>query len=150
MIVKKIIVVGLICGTVSCNEQPAKTVPDVPVTEVSAVKCYRYVNNKDTVTLKTIEIGEHITGTLVYDFYEKDKNAGTIRGNLKNDLLVADYSFMSEGVNSVRQVAFKKINGDFIEGYGEPIERDGKTTFKNIDSLKFNNSVLLGKVDCEK
>lgn len=134
----------------SCNDQPTKTVSTVPVTKVGAINCYRYVNNKDTVTLRTIVADELISGTLVYNFYEKDKNSGTIRGSMKDDLLIADYSFMSEGISSVRQVAFKKIDGTFIEGYGEPQESNGKITFKNIDSLNFNNSVLLSEVDCEK
>ena len=150
MELKNIILAGCICLMASCNDQPTKTVSTTPVTKVGSINCYQYINKKDTVTLKTIVADELITGSLVYNFYEKDKNSGTIRGSMKGDLLIADYSFMSEGVNSVRQVAFKKSEGAFIEGYGEPQESNGRTTFKNIDSLNFNNSVLLSKVDCEK
>jgi hypothetical protein len=53
---------------------------------------------------------------------------------------VADYTFMSEGIQSTRQVAFKKDGNSFIEGYGD---------FKNVDSLNFNTSMKLVEIACQ-
>jgi hypothetical protein len=99
--------------------------------------------------LKTISAGDFITGLLVYNIYQKDKNTGTIQGSMQGDLLVADYSFNSEGVNSVRQVVFKKLGKVFEEGMGEMKEYDNKIIFTNIDSLHFNDSIVLKEFQCE-
>src|SRR5690242_109722 len=72
----------------------------------SLLNCYRYATINDTIILKLIHVGESITGTLAYKLHEKDKNTGTITGSMQGDILVADYTFMSEGVTSIRQVAF--------------------------------------------
>ena len=100
--------------------------------------------------LKTISVNGYITGTLVYNFYEKDKNKGTIQGKMTGDLLVADYTFNAEGMESVRQVAFKKTGTAFIEGYGDIKTINDKAIFKNIDSLDFSHSPVLSEIDCEK
>lgn len=108
------------------------------------------MHDKDTVTLKTILIGKNITGTLVFNLYEKDINKGTIQGYMKDSLLIADYSFISEGISSVRQVVFKKTADGFKEGLGDIIDINGKIRFKNAASLNFDNSIILHEVDCEK
>ncbi|MBK6634882.1 MAG: hypothetical protein IPH68_02200 [Chitinophagaceae bacterium] len=59
---------------------------------------------------------------------------------MSGNILVADYTFMSEGIQSIRQVAFKMEGNSFVEGYGD---------FKNIDSLDFNTSVKLAEVLCQ-
>lgn len=125
----------------SGNQTPGKTFSE---------NCYRYINNNDTVILKITESNGAVSGTLLYNFYEKDKNTGTIKGEMKGDLLVAEYSFHAEGMESVRAVAFKKMGKNFMEGYGESEMRDGKDVFKNLDALSFSNSVLLSPYDCEK
>jgi len=128
----------------SCNNQeqePAKT---------EKLNCYSYTNNKDTAMLNTVLTNGQLTGTLIYNLFEKDKNIGTIQGVMKGDLLIADYTFNSEGVQSVRQVAFKKSGNTFIEGYGMTETKNEKTIFVNTDSLIFNNSIVFTEVDCEK
>ncbi len=49
---------------------------------------------------------------------------------MTGELLIADYSYNSEGIQSVRQIAFKKTGKTFIEGYGETETKNGKTIFK--------------------
>ncbi|MEO5681610.1 MAG: hypothetical protein ABIQ88_03160 [Chitinophagaceae bacterium] len=117
----------------------------------SPMACYSYTAGKDTIILKTVDVKGFITGVLLYKLYQKDRNAGTIQGRMKNDMLIADYTFMSEGVTSVRQVAFKKVGHTFIEGYGKVTAmQNEKSVFVNPDSLNFNNAMALKKVDCEK
>ena len=115
----------------------------------SPINCYRYANRGDTIQLKLIHIGNAITGTLVYDYKEKDKNRGTIQGKMRGNLFIADYTFQSEGIQSVRQIAFKMEENSFIEGYGDVYSQDGKVQFKNIDSLKFNESMKLVEIACQ-
>lgn len=141
------VVVGLL---ISCNNQHQKPKENSPSTGSDSLNCYVYVRHLDTIILKTTDVNGIVTGTLVYNLYQKDKYMGTIRGEMKGDLLIADYSFFSEGVKSVRQVAFKKHGKSFIEGYGDTEDINGKTAFKNTDSLNFKTSIVLGKVDCKK
>ena len=115
----------------------------------TAEKCYRYANAGDTILLKQTRIGDVVTGTLVYDFKEKDDNRGTIQGSMRGNLFIADYTFQSEGVQSVRQVAFKLQENSLIEGYGDIITQDDKVIFKNLDSLKFNESMKLTEIACQ-
>jgi len=135
---------------VSCGSQPQKSEESIPSANASPLVCYRYIDKADTIILKTIYANGFVTGTLVYNLYQKDKYSGTIQGQMKGELLIADFSFSSEGVKSVRQVAFKKKGKNYIEGYGETEDKNGKTTFRNIDSLNFTHSIVLREVDCEK
>ena len=81
--------------------------------------CYLYTNKKDTASIKLQIKGEELTGTLHYNIYQKDVNNGTIAGEMKGDTIIADYTFDSEGLRSVRQVVFLKKDGKLYEGYGE-------------------------------
>jgi len=141
---KVIIFLILASLSASCNSQKNdadKTASQqVSTKEASPINCYSYATATDTIILKVIHVGSSITGTLVYSLKEKDKNKGTIQGNMRGDLLVADYTFMSEGIQSTRQVAFKKEGNSFVEGYGD---------FKNLNSLNFNTSMKLIEVACQ-
>ena len=128
----------------SCNSQKEETdntsSQQDDSKKSSPINCYKYATPTDTIILKVIHVGNSITGTLVYSLKEKDKNKGTIQGNMRGDILLADYTFMSEGIQSTRQVAFKKEGDSFVEGYGD---------FKNLDSLNFNTSMKLAEVACQ-
>jgi len=115
----------------------------------SAINCYEYINKADTVILKLIHAGDAITGMLVYKLDGKDSNKGTIQGGMQGNILVANYTFISEGTTSERQVAFKFDNGSFIEGYGESVTEGDKVRFKHIDSLQYTGSIKLAEVACQ-
>ncbi|MFT3748830.1 MAG: hypothetical protein QM768_10955 [Agriterribacter sp.] len=150
---KVIYILILFSVYVSCNpagEKPKHETPESNKTNSSSIiNCYKHESASDTVVLKLIRVGESITGTLVYKLKEKDKNIGTIQGYMKGNILVADYTFMSEGAQSVRQVAFKLNGNSFTEGYGDIVDENEKRRFKNLDSLTFNTSVKLSRYPCE-
>ncbi len=144
------LILGLLVG--SCNNSTDQSTEESTKSNEKnpAVSCYRYITATDTINLKLTQIGQSVTGTLVYQLSGKDRNVGTIQGEINGDLLVADYHFLSEGTNSTRQVAFKKIDNYFIEGYGEVTTTDARISFKNLDSLQFNESFKLKEFDCAK
>ena len=151
MTLKILILTGAISFIASCNSQRRKSKVDMPSTsKTSPLNCYRYINKLDTVILKTTDVNGVVTGTLVYNFFQENKYSGTIQGVMKDEVLIADFTFFFTGVKSVRQVAFKRKGKNFIEGYGETEVKDGKTTFKNIDSVKFTHSIVLLQGDCGK
>ncbi len=110
--------------------------------------CYTYQHLKDTVSLH-LQFTQAVNGTLVYNFYGKDKNTGTIIGKMKGDTLMADYTFNSEGLKSIREVMFHWNGTDFREGYGEMINKDNKMIFKDPRSVTFSTQVILKKEDCQ-
>lgn len=155
---KKVIVLGVVFMSilVSCKkekemeEAPAaseKIVVEEPVSE----ECYSAIIKKDTISMTLNIKGDQLTsGKLSYNFYEKDKSFGTLVGKIKGDTLFADYAFMSEGVATVRQVAFLKKGNSYVEGFGDVIDDNkGKVTFKDTKQLKFEGNIVLSKVDCK-
>ena len=66
---------------------------------------------------------------------------------MRGNILFADYYFKSKGLNSIREIAFLKIGNQLNEGYGEVLEKSGKTVFKNRATLSFKNKKLLTKTD---
>lgn len=141
---------ALAVAVASCNNSSNNTDPAKPSAAMSEPACYRFAADRDTVLLTFSTNDDVVSGTLVYNLYQKDKNTGTINGKIKGDLLVADYVFMSEGVSSVREVAFKKLGTDWIEGFGNTEEKNGKVVFTNTDSLEFEPKLPLKKIDCGK
>ena len=155
---KKVIFLGVVFMSVfvSCKkgtktENPYSVSEKIIVEELESKECYRAILKKDTISLTlNIKNGQLSSGNLSYNFFEKDKNVGTIVGDFKGDTLIANYTFMSEGVSSVRQVAFLKKGNIYVEGYGDVvIDNNGKVTFKDTKQLKFDGKTVLSKVDCK-
>ncbi|MGM9475401.1 hypothetical protein ACS5PU_03180 [Pedobacter sp. GSP4] len=115
----------------------------------NSVECYQYIKNRDTATLSFKSDDNKVTGTLGYNLYEKDKNAGTIAGVVKGDTIIANYTFQSEGQTSVREVVFLKKENQLIEGFGDIREVKGETKYKDVNKLKFDGSIAFGKIDCK-
>jgi uncharacterized protein YcfL len=152
---KKHILYFVICFSVascqsnqSTDNETDKTAVDTTSVQNSKQNCYLFTKNKDTATLTIIQSNRIISGQLSYHLYEKDRNQGIIKGAMRGDTLLADYTFNSEGQESVRQVAFLKKGNQFLEGFGDVEEMNGKTVFKNLKHLKFGDAVTFEKIDC--
>jgi len=152
---KKIIAVSFVLLTmISCRNRDSKTESvNTAVQELtnktvtfSEPACYVYDDGKNHISMEFTEIGAICKGNLTYAFAEKDKNIGTFIGKLEGDILLADYTFQSEGMESVRQVAFKVSKDTLIEGYGD-MNAEG-TAFKDIKHLNFTSTMPLVKSDC--
>jgi hypothetical protein len=116
--------------------------------QIPNMSCYTYVSDKDTIKLKLEKFPNVVTGMLAYLFYEKDKSRGTIDGVMRGDTLVADYTFMSEGKSSVRQVVFMVKGSIVTEGYGPQEEKDGKMIFKYLSTIDFSKSSKMQRIQC--
>lgn len=110
--------------------------------------CYQRVVQRDTATLYLNIIGNNVTGKLVYNHYEKDDNTGSIKGELRDNHIYADYLFQAEGGTSTREVAFKIQDTLLLEGVGEVEERNGKMVFRDSGKLRFDSTRPFRKVDC--
>ena len=116
----------------------------------STSECYLYINNTDTISLQVTINGHSVSGALNYSLHEKDRNQGVIQGEVRGDTLLADYEFKSEGIVSLREVAFLKKDNGYAEGYGEAEEKDGKMMFKNVAELNYSKDVVLKKIACRQ
>jgi hypothetical protein len=110
--------------------------------------CYSYSKNNDSVILHISIKDNLVSGDLLYNYFQKDKNIGKVNGEMKGDTLYAEYTFQSEGVNSVREIAFLKKGNEWIEGYGDLEEQSGEMVFKNKTTLNFKNNITLKQTKC--
>lgn len=136
------------------NESTDKT--DISSADSSRTKpetkteCYLYTKNKDSIRMQITINDKAVSGELIYSFSQKDMNQGILQGELRGDTLLAEYEFKSEGIVSVREVAFLKKGNGYAEGYGEAEEKDGKMIFKNAAGLTYSDSLILKSINCNK
>jgi hypothetical protein len=142
------VILSVLFSCKKAEEPVVENNPKPEVQEVAKQECYEYAKNKDTIQLQLSIDDTSVSGKMTYKLFEKDKNEGVIEGTMSGDTLFADYKFMSEGVESFRQVAFLKKNGTFTEGYGEVTEIDGKIVFKDKKTLTFSTMVL-NEIPCK-
>lgn len=141
------------CNNGANNPSQPNEMEDTPATVenkimVPATVCYSGIRRKDSFYLKVENFPHVVTGKLTYKFYEKDKATGDIDGKMSGDTLVAYYHFMSEGKQSVRQVLFLIKDSTATEGTGLMEEKNGKTVFKDLDTVNFENGVQLKRIAC--
>lgn len=152
-----VIVIIMLGIFVSCKKETTIPSPQITpgapqeaeIVEPAGDQCYVSSANNSTVKLSfNVNSHQEVNGKLSYNLYGKDKSEGTLIGNMKGDTLIADYTFTSEGVSSVMEVAFLQKSGTFIEGYGPTTEANGKVSFTDKKTLKFDGKSTLLKVDC--
>lgn len=146
-------VFALLALTVACKKNSDKektTDSDIDMVPTVQEECYEYRKDGNTIYMHLKKEVNAVTGNLDYAYSEKDSNTGTFSGTIKNDILIAVYTFTSEGMESKREIAFQVKDKTLIEGYGEVEEKNGTVTFKSPDKLVFNSGMPLAKVDCKK
>ncbi|WP_129717988.1 hypothetical protein [Pedobacter sp. SYP-B3415] len=115
---------------------------------IESSTCYTYIKGKDTAQVHLVTKDLAVTGHMLVSFYEKDRNSGSLTGKIMGDTIIADYKFMSEGIESVRQVAFLRKDGKLIEGFAEMEENEGKMAFKQSAKLQFDGKFPLTETEC--
>ena len=110
---------------------------DIP--QPSGQQCYHYFGPADTIIFQMNWLdSSRFKGSLVYRLKEKDQNIGTLKGEKRGVLLLAEYRFQSEGKNSIREVAFKKVDNYLLEGSGEVKVDSNATRFVDLEKLSFD------------
>ena len=140
------------CGTKNATTQETATTETAPTETASATdgqpQCYALITASDTVRLSMTQRGSEVTGTMLVQLSEKDRNTGTLQGQMRGDTLLANYTFQSEGQESVREVVFLAKDGGFVEGYGPVQEQNGKMVFTPNAPLTFEMDRVLKKTTC--
>jgi hypothetical protein len=135
----------LVFGVTSCNSKRLAQDEKILVQPAAAQSCYLHVSDKDTVKVTITYDQQSVRGALTYNLYEKDGSIGDFQGRMIGDTILAQYTFQSEGVKSVREVAFLKKNATLVEGFA-PMDESG-THFANRAELDFAG-IVLTEVDC--
>jgi len=145
---------GLLSLTACANQGREKsaaggqsTSPVIP--KAGEKDCYNFMLGGDTVvlTIKWLDTSR-FTGSMLYQLHEKDRNIGSLEGRRIGDLLLADYQFSSEGMQSKRQVAFKRIQDYLVEGYGEVTPDSSGFRYSHPDQLNFDLNRKIYAVHC--
>ena len=137
---------------ISCKNdsttKPTTTLPTVIIEPDKVQKnCYSCDLDGSKIDLTIEQKGTKANGTLSYALAEKDGNIGTFEGTIENAVLIAEYTFQSEGMESTRQVAFQFNGSQWIEGYGD-MNEDG-TQFTDVSKIQFKSTFPLSSVNCE-
>lgn len=110
--------------------------------------CYLQVIKRDTIAASLQQQGNNITGKMSFNYFEKDASAGTVSGTLKGDILILNYNFSSEGMQSVMQLYLKYKEGSLINGTGEMNTKHDTAYFVNPAEINYSDSGLK-KIACE-
>lgn len=161
MKLKTCLIASVIMYCTACNDntntqqqttEPAKDTPahDAATTNtpIPLDGCYRLAANADTVMMRLNMKDSLVSGDLSYRLVGKDRNDGSIKGVLRDNLIIANYTFRSEGMMSVRQVAFKLSGTSLVEGYGDIDTKGDTVKFKDVNNLTFQDNRPLTKYPC--
>lgn len=140
------------CKKASTTESDKTTEVESEMVEESKAqpssKCYAYNANGSKIELQMNTNNNEVNGTLTYELKEKDSNKGRFVGTINDSILIAQYTFQSEGTESVREIAFLIKDDQLIEGYGDITTEENKTKFKDINTLKYESNMPLMKTSC--
>lgn len=150
----EICAIGVLLSMASCKDGP--TTPLIPIDKDDYVEisnklqkgCYVYSKYGTEISLKIVQNSPEVVGQLNIMHKEKDRNLGTFTGRRQGDKIIANYTFVSEGIESKRQVAYQLKDNQLIEGYGEM--DDSGTNFKDTSAIVYNSSMPLVKADCKE
>ncbi|MGX7666677.1 hypothetical protein [Flavobacterium pedocola] len=147
-----ILFIGLSFSIFSCvtkqDKSDKNTSAETQKIMIPKSNCFASLSDKDSIWLK-VELFQNVaTGILKYQISGKDKNTGTLEGKLEGNKLFADYTFTSEGKESVREVAFLLNENNAIEGFGEMEEKNGKFVFKNKSNIDFSKGIKFSRINC--
>ena len=157
---KSIILLGFILLSGSCNNEGktsseikedsirGETVNKEMIPDSLYSGCYAQIAGRDTANLQIENKGGSVSGALSYSIFQKDRNDGTLQAERSGDFLTGWYLFKSEGIISVRQVAWKIKGSELWPGTGGMMERNDTMFFSLPDKLQFDSTRSFKKVDC--
>jgi len=135
---------GILLSCHQQGQQQSSVVTDsLPAETEKKVNCYEKAVGRDTIQLTLSYQDSIATGTLIYNFFEKDRNRGEFKGILHNGIIRGKYIFFSEGVESSRPAIFKVTKEQAFEALPDSIDSQGLPVF-NLDNsqLKFDSIPL--------
>ena len=136
--------------TSTTNTQSDSVVTESPgaMPDTNLSGCYSLIAKRDTASFQVQVKGTAASGSLSYNLFEKDRNDGSFEGEIHDDILIGWYLFRSEGIMSVRQVAWKIQGNNLLPANGEVLVRNDSAMFKDPNKLTFDNARAFVKTKC--
>lgn len=111
-----------------------------PIDTSSIEGCYVTKLAKDVYTMNILsEDNGVVDASLAYNNFEKDSSSGPLIGTFDGSILIGNYSFDSEGMHSNRQVIFKKVGNNFVQGFGPAKTVEDKEVFTDTNSITYDS-----------
>ncbi len=154
----------MVVTLVSCNKtkqedtttQGTETTIDVAkagVVDVVAIDgkfCFLSATNRDTTKVSLNIVGNNVTGTMVWNPYQKDGAVGTLSGtknaNGEMDLV---YNYTIEGSQQTETKVMKIQNDELFIKKGQLIDpkNDGNLMYKDVAKAMFSEKMTKSKCD---
>lgn len=131
-----------VTGADSNIKEPAKIVDSV------YSGCYSQIINRDSSSMQIVQKANMVNGSVTYNLFQKDRNDGELQGEISGDIIRGWYLFKSEGILSVREVAWKVNGNDLWPASGEMIQNNDTMRFAKPRQLQFDNTRPFKKVPC--
>lgn len=115
-------------------------------------KCYQAVYEQDTVTLSYDQKGTVISdGRLTFRYGDGKLDDGTLKGLMKGDTLIGEYSFKSHDGRWYRNpVAFLAKDNKLVLGVGKFEVAWGRTYFKKNEPIDYDKGrFVFDEMQCE-
>ena len=147
----KLIVLTIASATLFLQSCSSGNAPKAIADTAFVKSCYLAVDGKDTAMMTLKTFSKTIEGNLVFNFYKKDKNDGTIKGTFRGDTLFVDYGFQAGSKESWYKspLVFLRKDGKLIMGIGKMQTTLGKTYFRKDVPIDFSMSrFTFEKTDC--
>jgi hypothetical protein len=136
------------------SKDPVLVNENIPIVKSEDIKgCYVSKLSKDVYVLSIdSEKDGIVSGKLAFNNYEKDSSSGAFTGTYKDGILLANYVFASEGMNSEVQVIFKKEGEKFVRGFGvTSMTMEGIEYFEDLTKINYDpNSTFIKSNDCRE
>ncbi len=129
----------------SCNQAKHSKADNYPI----KTGCYGYAKDGNKITFQITRVDPLVQGTLIYDWAEKDRNSGSFNGTFEKGVILGTYTFISEGTESSRELAFKVKDSSLLEGYGEVQSAGKMTSFTNTEALRYDERFKLTLGACK-
>jgi len=144
------IILGVLVYFASLQKNIEVVSPVVTIEDPSIVGCYVAKLAKDVYVLNIqSDTNNNVSGMIAFNNYEKDSSSGSFVGTYKDGILLGDYVFSSEGMDSTMQVVFKKQGDAFVRGYGSVKTEGDKVIFENLAEIAYDNNVVFTRnVNC--
>ena len=92
--------------------------PIITGTNAKLASCYQgVVGNSNSLIQISSQSNSEVSGTLIFQNYEKDSSYGNFVGKYVDNKLIATFTFQSEGTKSNREIIFTK-EGENLSGDG--------------------------------
>lgn len=97
----------IINGDTLAKAKSTKTTNNTPTIYALCFLRTEGKNNTDTTSIEFVIHGNKVTGQMNWLPYQKDSRKGTLEGVIKNNIIIAKWSFMQEGMKDTLNLNFK-------------------------------------------